>query len=80
MQEEEVIKKAVSDIIRAIGENPSREGLRDTPQRVAEMYSELFHGIDKGMLDGFQPVANVGRIKFIENDGHIQRLQGFGIG
>ena len=47
MPDEDVIRKAVSDIIKAIGEDPSREGLRDTPQRVAEMYSELFHGIDK---------------------------------
>ena len=47
MPDEEVIKKAVQEIIRAIGENPLREGLEDTPQRVAEMYSELFHGIEK---------------------------------
>jgi len=47
MPDENVIKKAVSDIIKAIGEDPSREGLQDTPQRVAEMYSELFQGIDK---------------------------------
>jgi len=47
MPDEEVIKKAVTDIIGAIGEDPTREGLRDTPQRVAEMYAELFQGIDK---------------------------------
>ncbi len=32
-------------IIEAIGEDPGREGLADTPRRVAEMYSELFAGI-----------------------------------
>jgi GTP cyclohydrolase I len=47
MPDENAIKQAVSAIIKAIGEDPSREGLRDTPQRVAEMYSELFQGIDK---------------------------------
>ena len=47
MLDEDVIKKALADIIKAIGEDPSREGLRDTPRRVAEMYSELFQGIDK---------------------------------
>jgi len=39
------IKSAVTSIIKAIGEDPKREGLRGTPQRVAEMYSELFMGL-----------------------------------
>ncbi|MDD5288344.1 MAG: GTP cyclohydrolase I FolE [Dehalococcoidales bacterium] len=46
MVKEEAIKKAVASIITAIGENPTREGLVDTPRRVAEMYSELFAGMD----------------------------------
>ncbi|MGH3116986.1 MAG: GTP cyclohydrolase I FolE [Gaiellales bacterium] len=47
-----VIEKAVRDIIVAIGEDPKREGLRDTPRRVAEMYEELFSGLkeDPGEL------------------------------
>jgi len=40
------IKKAVVSIIKAIGEDPEREGLVDTPKRVAEMYAELFVGLD----------------------------------
>ncbi len=40
------IKKAVSSIIKAIGDNPKREGLLGTPERVAEMYAELFSGMD----------------------------------
>ncbi|MGD1118494.1 MAG: GTP cyclohydrolase I FolE [Dehalococcoidales bacterium] len=47
MIDEKRIKKAVKDIIESIGVDPDREGLRDTPQRVAEMYSELFQGLDK---------------------------------
>ncbi|MFH1031433.1 MAG: GTP cyclohydrolase I FolE [Chloroflexota bacterium] len=39
------IRKAVTAIIKAIGEDPKREGLIDTPKRVAEMYAELFAGI-----------------------------------
>jgi len=39
------IRKAVATIVKAIGEDPNREGLVDTPQRVAEMYAELFMGI-----------------------------------
>jgi GTP cyclohydrolase I len=41
------IEKAVKEILLAIGENPNREGIKDTPKRVAEMYSELFAGLHK---------------------------------
>jgi len=46
MIDEAEIKKAVAIIIKAIGEDPEREGLVDTPARVAEMYTELFMGLD----------------------------------
>jgi GTP cyclohydrolase I len=39
------IERAVREILAAIGENPDREGLRDTPGRVARMYAELFGGL-----------------------------------
>ncbi len=45
--DKEAIQKAVSDIIKAIGEDGAREGLRDTPRRVAEMYAELFSGMNR---------------------------------
>ncbi|HOC53173.1 MAG TPA: GTP cyclohydrolase I, partial [Caldisericia bacterium] len=41
------IKKAVELIIEAIGEDKEREGLRDTPERIADMYEEIFSGIGK---------------------------------
>ncbi|MFC1984283.1 GTP cyclohydrolase I FolE [Chloroflexota bacterium] len=41
------IEAAVTSIINAIGENPEREGLVDTPKRIAEMYAELFMGLGK---------------------------------
>lgn len=41
----EKIKKAVRDILEAIGEDPTRRDLLDTPQRVADMYEEIFSGI-----------------------------------
>jgi GTP cyclohydrolase I len=41
------IEAAVISLIKAIGENPEREGLVDTPKRVAEMYAELFRGLGK---------------------------------
>ena len=41
------IRKAVKELIVAIGENPKREDLLKTPRRVAEMYEEIFSGIKK---------------------------------
>ena len=38
------IKLAVEMMLEAIGEDPNRDGLRDTPRRVAEMYAEIFGG------------------------------------
>lgn len=39
------IEKAIKDLLVAIGENPARKDLLDTPRRVAEMYEEIFWGI-----------------------------------
>ena len=47
MFDEAKIKAAVTLIIEAIREDPKREGLVDTPSRIAEMYAELFMGINK---------------------------------
>lgn len=41
----EKIQQAVRMIIEGIGEDPEREGLRETPQRVARMYQEVFAGL-----------------------------------
>ena len=40
------VKKAVLTIIEAIGDDPGREGLQGTPKRIADMYTELFAGLD----------------------------------
>src|ERR671919_2083746 len=50
------IEKAVREIIEALGEDPLREGLADTPERVARFYEEVFGGIhtDPGdLIDAF---------------------------
>ncbi len=46
MIDEAEIKRAIASIIKAIGEDPNREGMTDTPARVAEMYAELFMGLN----------------------------------
>ena len=45
------IKRAVRDILEAIGEDPDREGLLDTPDRVARMYEEIYSGIHQDPRD-----------------------------
>jgi GTP cyclohydrolase I len=39
------IEKAVREILSAVGEDPDREGLQETPGRVARMYAEMFSGL-----------------------------------
>ena len=39
------IEKAVREILAGIGEDPDREGLKETPARVARMYEEVFSGL-----------------------------------
>lgn len=43
----EAIKDAVRTILEAVGEDPDREGLLETPRRVAKMYAEMFEGLHK---------------------------------
>lgn len=58
----QIIERAVTDILRAIGETPEREGLRETPSRVARMYMEVFGGLSEDPRDHLR--------KFFEADQH----------
>lgn len=51
----EKIEKAVKDILEAIGEDPAREGLKETPGRVARMYQEIFAGKNEDLDIIFAP-------------------------
>ncbi len=42
----ERVKKLIRELIIELGEDPTREGLRETPRRIANMYSEIFSGYD----------------------------------
>ncbi len=42
----EAIKMHIKGIIEALGDDPEREGLKDTPDRVARMYNEVFEGMN----------------------------------
>ncbi|QDU93559.1 GTP cyclohydrolase I FolE [Lignipirellula cremea] len=50
------IEKAVREILAAVGEDPDREGLLETPARVARMYAELFAGLHQDPRPHLQKV------------------------
>ncbi|HPF20381.1 MAG TPA: GTP cyclohydrolase I FolE [Syntrophomonas sp.] len=49
--DKERIEKAIKEVLLAIGENPEREGVKNTPARVARMYEELFWGMNTDPRD-----------------------------
>ena len=54
--DEREVARSIRDLLMALGEDPEREGLRDTPTRVARMYSELLAGT------GEDPADYLGRV------------------
>jgi GTP cyclohydrolase IA len=59
------IKKAVRDILEAIGEDPDRDGLKDTPRRVAEMYGEIFIGLHKNAKEDLKVGFELGHREMV---------------
>jgi GTP cyclohydrolase I len=51
--------KAIEDLLIAIGEDPQRQGLKETPRRVADMYAELLSGMDKTAEEPLSKVFDV---------------------
>ncbi|MBB5633314.1 GTP cyclohydrolase I [Cryobacterium mesophilum] len=58
------IRSAVTELLEAIGEDPSRAGLVETPARVAEAYTEYFAGI------GQDPLEHLAHTETIADAGH----------
>lgn len=50
------IEDAVRLILEAVGEDPNREGLLDTPKRVAKMYEEIFVGLNQDPKEYFETI------------------------
>ena len=40
-----LIERSIRDILVALGDDPEREGLKETPKRVAKMFEEVFEGM-----------------------------------
>lgn len=52
------IEAAVTELLEAIGEDPDRPGLRDTPRRVAAAYRDFFGGLDQNPLEHLAATAD----------------------
>jgi GTP cyclohydrolase I len=61
----EAIITAVRQVLAAIGEDPEREGLLRTPERMADMYAELFSGIGRRAVDEIDVVFEAGHDEMI---------------
>ncbi|TWT07618.1 GTP cyclohydrolase I FolE [Planococcus sp. CPCC 101016] len=59
------IEQAVSMILEAVGEDVSREGLQDTPKRVAKMYAEVFSGLKEDPREYFKTVFHEGHEELV---------------
>lgn len=65
MVDKERVKRAVREILAAIGDDPDRDGLKETPDRVARMYDEIFAGLHN------DPKEN---IKIFQEENHEEMI------
>jgi len=56
---------AVRELLLAVGEDPDRDGLRDTPQRVARMYAEVFAGLTQNPEDVLTTTFDLGHDEMV---------------
>lgn len=59
MVDQEKVKEAVKLMLEAIGEDTCREGLVDTPERIARMYAEVLGGMDENPMDHLSKVFSI---------------------
>ncbi len=65
MDSDALIRSSVANILRAVGDRPEREGLRDTPKRVAALYQEIFSGV------GVDPASAIDTVFEEQTDGAV---------
>lgn len=59
------VEKAIRDLLIAVGEDPDREGLRDTPARMARAYAEMFSGLHTDPADCLERVFDIGHEEMV---------------
>ena len=61
----DAVAAAIRQLLIAIGEDPDRDGLRETPERVARSYAEMFGGLRQDHEDVLTTVFNVGHEELV---------------
>ncbi|MGO1406061.1 MAG: GTP cyclohydrolase I FolE [Agrococcus casei] len=56
----ERVQRAVSELLAAIGDDPARDGLHETPRRVADAYAEFFRGVGSDPVEHLRDSLDVG--------------------
>ena len=59
------VEAAVRELLVAVGEDADRDGLRDTPARVARMYAEVFEGLHREPADLHMPLFDEGHDELV---------------
>jgi GTP cyclohydrolase I len=59
------VENAIRELLVAIGENPDRDGLKDTPSRVARAYAEMFAGLRQQPQDVLTTTFDLGHDEFV---------------
>jgi GTP cyclohydrolase IA len=59
------VQRLVRELLEAIGEDPDREGLRETPRRVADMYVELFEGVETDPGEHLRTTFEIGHDEMV---------------
>lgn len=67
MIDEKKIEKIIMELLEALGENPNREGLKETPKRAAGMYKELCAGLEQSS-DNLIKIFEEEKINYQENE------------
>lgn len=69
MVDQEKVERAIKLLLEGIGEDPERDGLRETPQRVARMYAEIAGGMDQSAAEHLAKTFDVtGSDMVVERD------------
>lgn len=65
MYDEEGVRKAVRDLLIAVGDDPERDGVRDTPGRMARAYREMFSGLQDDPRDVLGRIFDIGHQEMV---------------
>lgn len=63
--DEEGVRRAVRDLLIAVGEDPDRDGLRETPERMARAYREMFSGLHDDPREVLSAKFDIGHSEMI---------------